>query len=191
MIQVEFVDISDQYSSQEDLVCKYQFNDYTPQEGDRVAIFKLGWTLVKEYLLFEWAPTDSNAKIHHVVFNSKCNFFKSHHNYLYLYYLLMIMHGFLVCKQNIFLLLRFINYVIPLFKSVMICANILFFITRETILSTITKVNTKFILIIFQKLNFIIYFKKVCTLEKLCRFNTYQFTKDYCNSLCNCLRIIK
>lgn len=52
-------------------MCKYHFNDYTPQEGDRVAIFKLGWTLVKEYLLFEWAPTDSNAKIHHVVFSSK------------------------------------------------------------------------------------------------------------------------
>lgn len=68
---MEFVDILDQYSSQEDLICKYQFNDYTPQEGDRVAIFKLGWTLVKEYFLFEWAPTDSNAKIHHVVFNSE------------------------------------------------------------------------------------------------------------------------
>lgn len=68
---MEFIDILDQYSSQEDLVCKYSFNDYTPQEGDRVAVFKLGWTLVKEYVLFEWAPTDSNAKVHHVVFNSK------------------------------------------------------------------------------------------------------------------------
>lgn len=69
--QVEFVDIHDQYPAHEDLICKYKFNDYTPQEGDRVAIFKLGWSLVKEYLLFEWAPTDSKDNIHHIVFNSK------------------------------------------------------------------------------------------------------------------------
>lgn len=62
----------DQYSYNENLRCTYKFNDYTPQEGDRVAIFKLGWNFVKDYVVFEWAPlnTDKDKK-HSVVFKSK------------------------------------------------------------------------------------------------------------------------
>ncbi|KAJ8978260.1 hypothetical protein NQ317_012618 [Molorchus minor] len=66
---VEFIDIVDQYSYNEDLECTFKFNDYTPQEGDRVAIFKLGWTLVKDYVVFEWAPIDTMVKVHSVIFN--------------------------------------------------------------------------------------------------------------------------
>ncbi|KAJ8949080.1 hypothetical protein NQ318_016984 [Aromia moschata] len=66
---VEFVDILDQYSYNEDLECSFKFNDYTPQEGDRVAIFKLGWSFVKDYIVFEWAPVGSRQKLHSVIFN--------------------------------------------------------------------------------------------------------------------------
>lgn len=59
---VEFLDILDLYSFNEDLSCKYKFNDYTPKEGDRVAIFKIGWSLVKDYIVFEWAPVNISGQ---------------------------------------------------------------------------------------------------------------------------------
>ncbi|XP_018561829.1 calcium-binding and coiled-coil domain-containing protein 2 [Anoplophora glabripennis] len=65
---VEFIDVLDQYSYNENLQCTYKFNDYTPQEGDRVAIFKLGWNFVKDYVVFEWVPTGSNKDKEHVIF---------------------------------------------------------------------------------------------------------------------------
>lgn len=66
---VEFIDVLDQYSYNENLRCTYKFNDYTPQEGDRVAIFKLGWNFVKDYVVFEWASTGTDKdKQLHVVF---------------------------------------------------------------------------------------------------------------------------
>lgn len=69
---MEFIDVLDQYSYNENLQCTYKFNDYTPQEGDRVAIFKLGWNFVKDYVVFEWAATGTDKdKELHVVFKSK------------------------------------------------------------------------------------------------------------------------
>ncbi|KAG5885492.1 hypothetical protein JTB14_013510 [Gonioctena quinquepunctata] len=66
---VEFLNVLDQYCYNDDLICTYEFNDYTPQEGDRIAIFKLGWNFVKDYIVFEWAPVGSMEKIHTVIFN--------------------------------------------------------------------------------------------------------------------------
>ncbi|KAG5897078.1 hypothetical protein JTB14_036305 [Gonioctena quinquepunctata] len=47
---VEFLNVLNQYCYNDDLICTYEFNDYTPQEGDRIAIFKLGWNFVKDYI---------------------------------------------------------------------------------------------------------------------------------------------
>ncbi|KAJ8933833.1 hypothetical protein NQ314_013755 [Rhamnusium bicolor] len=66
---VEFIDVLDQYSYNENLHCCFKFNDYTPQEGDRISIFKLGWSFVKDYVVFEWAPVGSRERRHTVVFN--------------------------------------------------------------------------------------------------------------------------
>uniref|UniRef100_A0A6P7G2S6 Calcium-binding and coiled-coil domain-containing protein 2-like n=1 Tax=Diabrotica virgifera virgifera TaxID=50390 RepID=A0A6P7G2S6_DIAVI len=68
---VQFLDIQDQYYCNADLLCTFKFNDYVPQEGDRVAIFKLGWSFVKDYILFEWAPVDTKSEdnIYTVTFN--------------------------------------------------------------------------------------------------------------------------
>ncbi|XP_060523252.1 tax1-binding protein 1 homolog [Cylas formicarius] len=66
---VEFVNVADQYPCNKDLFCKYKLNDYRPQEGDRVAIFKLGWNFVKDYLVFEWAPVSPVDDLCSVTFN--------------------------------------------------------------------------------------------------------------------------
>uniref|UniRef100_A0A1Y1NDI4 SKICH domain-containing protein n=1 Tax=Photinus pyralis TaxID=7054 RepID=A0A1Y1NDI4_PHOPY len=68
--RVEFLNVQDQYSYNDDLICKYYLTDYEVQEGDRVAIFRLGWQYIKDYILFEWAPKDSEANL--VVFNKPC-----------------------------------------------------------------------------------------------------------------------
>lgn len=48
-----------------------KFDSYTPQEGDRVGIFNVGWELVKDYVVFEWIPFGVKAKEICVEFNSK------------------------------------------------------------------------------------------------------------------------
>lgn len=68
--RVEFLNVQDQYSYNEDLICKYYLIDYEVQEGDRVAIFKLGWQYIKDYILFEWAAKDSETNV--VIFNKPC-----------------------------------------------------------------------------------------------------------------------
>ncbi|XP_045477866.1 calcium-binding and coiled-coil domain-containing protein 2-like [Harmonia axyridis] len=66
---VIFVDIEETYSYNEDLVCKFVLNHYTPQEGDRIALYRLGWKSVRDYIVFEWAPIGLPETIeHHVVF---------------------------------------------------------------------------------------------------------------------------
>ncbi|KAL3274590.1 hypothetical protein HHI36_015971 [Cryptolaemus montrouzieri] len=64
---VIFCDIEEMYSFNEDLVCTFIPNHYTPQDGDRVAMFKLGWKSVKDYILFEWAPTGLPETMEHKV----------------------------------------------------------------------------------------------------------------------------
>lgn len=68
--RVEFLNVQDQYSYNEDLICKYYLIDYEVQEGDRVAIFKLGWQYIKDYILFEWTPKESETNV--VIFNKPC-----------------------------------------------------------------------------------------------------------------------
>lgn len=58
LIQVVFDNVRHEYSSNEDLLCEYHFNNYMPQEGDRIGIFLLGWTQCKDYLMFEFVPID-------------------------------------------------------------------------------------------------------------------------------------
>ncbi|XP_030754196.1 tax1-binding protein 1-like isoform X1 [Sitophilus oryzae] len=53
---VEFLSVLDQYSISDDLHCEFKFNDYIPQDGDRITLFKFGWNDAKDYLLFEWVP---------------------------------------------------------------------------------------------------------------------------------------
>ncbi|KAK4872106.1 hypothetical protein RN001_016230 [Aquatica leii] len=65
--RIEFIDVQDQYTYSEDLTCKYNIIDYDIQEGDRIAIFKLGWQYIKDYVLFEWVP--QNVDHNFVVFN--------------------------------------------------------------------------------------------------------------------------
>ncbi|KAF5287151.1 hypothetical protein FQA39_LY16029 [Lamprigera yunnana] len=65
--RVDFIDVRDHYTYNEDLICRYCLTDYQVQEGDRIAIFKLGWQFIKDYILFEWAPKDVPENF--VVFN--------------------------------------------------------------------------------------------------------------------------
>ncbi|CAH1995805.1 unnamed protein product [Acanthoscelides obtectus] len=66
---VEFLDVLDQYPYSEDLTFTFAFNDYTPQEGDRVAIYKVGWSFVKDYIVFEWVSAETKSAKYSVVFN--------------------------------------------------------------------------------------------------------------------------
>lgn len=70
---MEFLNIEEYYSFNDDLLCKYKFNDYEPKEGDRIGIFKLGWVLVKDYIVFEWVNLNScsSSPFQSVTFNSK------------------------------------------------------------------------------------------------------------------------
>ncbi|CAH0564357.1 unnamed protein product [Brassicogethes aeneus] len=65
---VEFPSINDQYSCGEDLIVSFKFAEYMPQDGDRIAIFKLGWSSVRDYVCFEWAPTKLIGNLSSVVF---------------------------------------------------------------------------------------------------------------------------
>ncbi|KAK9887710.1 hypothetical protein WA026_000032 [Henosepilachna vigintioctopunctata] len=64
---VKFVNIEEMYSFKEDLICKFIPNHYTPQDGDRIAMFKLGWKSVKDYVIFEWAPVGIPETLEHEV----------------------------------------------------------------------------------------------------------------------------
>nr|CAI5834216.1 unnamed protein product [Callosobruchus analis] len=66
---VEFLDVLYQYPYNEDLTCTFAFNDYTPQEGDRVALYKIGWSFVKDYIVFEWVSPEAKSTKYSVVFN--------------------------------------------------------------------------------------------------------------------------
>ncbi|GJQ80000.1 hypothetical protein Trydic_g9473 [Trypoxylus dichotomus] len=65
---VEFTDIKPEYPDNEHLKCTFKSLNYRSQEGDRVAIYKLGWSMVKEYIVFEWVPV-RNAEENSVIFN--------------------------------------------------------------------------------------------------------------------------
>ncbi|KAI4457014.1 calcium-binding and coiled-coil domain 2 [Holotrichia oblita] len=67
---VEFTNIKVEYPDNECLKCTFKLLNYKCQEGDRIAIYKLGWNAVKEYIVFEWVPiNDSDIDENYVVFN--------------------------------------------------------------------------------------------------------------------------
>ncbi|XP_069685146.1 calcium-binding and coiled-coil domain-containing protein 1-like isoform X1 [Periplaneta americana] len=55
--KVIFHDIADTYPTDADICCRYSLTDgVTPSHGDRIALFRVGWSSVQEYIQFEWAP---------------------------------------------------------------------------------------------------------------------------------------
>ncbi|RZC32008.1 calcium-binding and coiled-coil domain-containing protein 2, partial [Asbolus verrucosus] len=66
---VQFVEMLDQYHCNEDIECKYSFNNYKVQDGDRIAIFKMGWKSLRNYVLFEWAVDSPRADVNSVIFS--------------------------------------------------------------------------------------------------------------------------
>lgn len=71
---MEFLNVQDQYCYDEDLVCEYSLVDHIPREHDRVAIYRVGWTNVQDYMLFEWAPLKAEGNVASVTFNSRFRF---------------------------------------------------------------------------------------------------------------------
>ncbi|KRT82271.1 hypothetical protein AMK59_3940, partial [Oryctes borbonicus] len=65
---VEFIDIKADYPDNQHLKCAFKLLNYKGQEGDRVAIYKLGWDTVKEYIAFEWVLVN-NTRENNVIFN--------------------------------------------------------------------------------------------------------------------------
>lgn len=70
-MQVEFIHISDEYQILEDIKFTIKLNDYQVQEGDRIAIYKIGWKEVQDYEIFDWAPTNTTDT--EISFNFKGN----------------------------------------------------------------------------------------------------------------------
>uniref|UniRef100_A0A0A9X3V0 Tax1-binding protein 1 B n=2 Tax=Lygus hesperus TaxID=30085 RepID=A0A0A9X3V0_LYGHE len=55
--QVVFHDVCDLYPTDSDIKCRYTLtSDVSAQPGDKVAVFKVGWSSVSEYVTFERAP---------------------------------------------------------------------------------------------------------------------------------------
>ncbi|XP_014245720.1 tax1-binding protein 1 homolog B-like [Cimex lectularius] len=57
--QVVFHDLPDVWPTDGDMVCTYSLTDNVlPQYGDKIALFKVGWSMVSEYITFQRVPTD-------------------------------------------------------------------------------------------------------------------------------------
>ncbi|XP_022900374.1 calcium-binding and coiled-coil domain-containing protein 2-like [Onthophagus taurus] len=65
---VHFKDVEVEYIQGKPFKCCYSLMGYTSQEGDRIAIYKVGWNSVKQYFAFEWVPINNN-KENSVCFN--------------------------------------------------------------------------------------------------------------------------
>ncbi|XP_017782664.1 PREDICTED: tax1-binding protein 1 homolog [Nicrophorus vespilloides] len=63
ILKVEFLDVDDQINYNLDLICKYSLIDYRPVKGDRIALYKCGWSFIDDYCLFEWAPVNEQYVI--------------------------------------------------------------------------------------------------------------------------------
>ncbi|XP_046733976.1 tax1-binding protein 1 homolog [Diprion similis] len=54
---VVFHGVADTYPTDSDILCRYSLTDgveATP--GDRIVLFAVGWSSIKDYIVFEWAP---------------------------------------------------------------------------------------------------------------------------------------
>ena len=55
--QVIFHDIADTYLTDADICCRYSLtNGVTAEEGDRIALYRVGWSSVQDFIMFECAP---------------------------------------------------------------------------------------------------------------------------------------
>ncbi|XP_056643698.1 calcium-binding and coiled-coil domain-containing protein 2-like [Diorhabda sublineata] len=66
--KVQFLNIKEQYNYGADLNFQFQVDDYTPEEGDRIGIFKVGWNSVRDYEIFEWVPLNFPENVGTIVF---------------------------------------------------------------------------------------------------------------------------
>jgi Calcium binding and coiled-coil domain (CALCOCO1) like. len=56
-LQVIFRDIADTYPTDADICCRYSLTDgVTVSHGDRIALYRVGWSSVQEHIVFEWVP---------------------------------------------------------------------------------------------------------------------------------------
>lgn len=55
--KVIFHDIADTYLTDADICCRYSLtNGVTAEEGDKIALYHVGWSSVQDFIMFEWAP---------------------------------------------------------------------------------------------------------------------------------------
>jgi len=63
-LQVIFHDIADTYPTDADICCRYSLTDgVTVSHGDRVALFRVGWSSVQEHIAFEWVPVTDATEL--------------------------------------------------------------------------------------------------------------------------------
>ena len=56
-LQVIFHDIADTYPTDADICCRYSLTDsVTVSRGDRIALYRVGWSCVQEHIAFELVP---------------------------------------------------------------------------------------------------------------------------------------
>ncbi|XP_046603306.1 tax1-binding protein 1 homolog B-like [Neodiprion virginianus] len=60
---VVFHGVADTYPTDSDILCRYTLTEEveaTP--GDRIVLFAVGWSTIKDYIVFEWAPVPENGE---------------------------------------------------------------------------------------------------------------------------------
>lgn len=62
--KVIFHDIADTYPTDADICCRYSLTDgVTVSHGDRIALFRVGWSSVQEHIAFEWVPVTDATEL--------------------------------------------------------------------------------------------------------------------------------
>jgi len=63
-LQVIFHDIADTYPTDADICCRYSLTDgVTVSHGDRIALYRVGWSSVQEHIAFEWVPVTDATEL--------------------------------------------------------------------------------------------------------------------------------
>ena len=69
---IGFINVPKAYMPQEDLTVRFERNkDVVAGTRDWVGLFRVGWTSIRDYYTFEWAPTTSNPADNKVVFSGR------------------------------------------------------------------------------------------------------------------------
>jgi len=62
--KVIFHDIADTYPTDADICCRYSLTDgVTVSQGDRIALFRVGWSSVQEHIAYEWVPVTDATEL--------------------------------------------------------------------------------------------------------------------------------